>query len=484
LALSSPSASGTRAEAFDEPREVPGWAGAYLAMAVVADVVAAVLSEAVSVGMTGRVPLAGGMPGPYLWFCILGPVLWVAMVAASRGYERRLFGMGPEELMAIPRAATRMVAATALLSYGLYDQRPYLSRVVVLTFFPTLLVTNLMLRSCLRRALRRRRRRGRYVSRAVLVGLPAATSSLAIDLNREKSHGMVPVAAIAVEPRAGVMNRLDRVLRIVDEQNAGTVVVANPSGLGPHELRRLSWALEQRAVELVVSTGIMEVAGPRLSIRPVSNLSLLHVEPSRHVGVAVAVKHMLDRLLAALALLVSLPILGVVALAIRLDSRGPVIFRQTRVGRNGDPFVMLKFRSMTEHAERDLVMLRRASDDGNGLLFKLREDPRVTRVGKVIRRYSIDELPQLVNVLRGDMSLVGPRPPLPTEVERYESDVSRRFRVRPGLTGLWQVSGRSDLPWGESVRLDLWYVDNWSLVLDLHIVTRTLRAVLRRAGAY
>jgi lipopolysaccharide/colanic/teichoic acid biosynthesis glycosyltransferase len=177
-------------------------------------------------------------------------------------------------------------------------------------------------------------------------------------------------------------------------------------------------------------------------------------------------------------------VLAAIAVAVRLDSPGPVLFRQTRIGAKGEPFEMLKFRTMCVDAESRLAEVVGAQDAGNTVLYKMRRDPRVTRVGRVLRRYSLDELPQLLNVLRGQMSLVGPRPPLPREVEGYEADAVRRLRVQPGLTGLWQVSGRSDLSWDESLRLDLWYVDNWSLMLDLQIIFRTAKAVLRGTGAY
>jgi exopolysaccharide biosynthesis polyprenyl glycosylphosphotransferase len=202
-------------------------------------------------------------------------------------------------------------------------------------------------------------------------------------------------------------------------------------------------------------------------------------------GVRRAAKTIVDRCLTVMIVLLALPVLVVVAAAIRFDSRGPVFFRQKRVGARGAEFDMIKFRTMCVDAEAKLAQLQQVQRDaGNDVLFKMKDDPRITRVGKVLRRFSLDELPQLINVLRGEMSLVGPRPPLLREVEAYEPDAVRRLRVRPGLTGLWQVSGRSDLSWDESLRLDLWYVDNWSLVLDLQILVRTAKAVVRGSGAY
>jgi exopolysaccharide biosynthesis polyprenyl glycosylphosphotransferase len=248
-------------------------------------------------------------------------------------------------------------------------------------------------------------------------------------------------------------------------------------------LRRLSWALEERDVELIVSPGIIEVAGPRLSIRPIAGLSLLHLERPAVGGGKVFGKAVFDLAFGSLILALTLPFMMLVGAAIRFTSRGPALFRQTRVGVDGREFTMYKFRSMVVDAEKrreDLVGL----SDGNGVLFKMRTDPRVTRVGRVIRRLSVDELPQLLNVVKGDMSLVGPRPPLPEEVAGYSDDATRRLKVRPGMTGLWQVSGRSDLSWEESLRLDLRYTDNWSLALDLQILWRTVRAIMRGSGAY
>jgi exopolysaccharide biosynthesis polyprenyl glycosylphosphotransferase len=285
----------------------------------------------------------------------------------------------------------------------------------------------------------------------------------------------LPSVVTAADPRT--------VLRAVDELRVDVVAVASHPDLSGHALRRLAWSLEERGVDLVVSPGIVEVAGPRLSIRPVAGLSLLHLERPANRGGKMLVKAGLDRLFGTALFLAFGPLLAVLAVAVRRSSPGPVLFRQIRIGADGRPFQMLKFRSMVVDAEARLRDLAR-HDEGNGVLFKMRQDPRVTRVGAVLRRFSLDELPQLWNVVRGDMSLVGPRPPLPQEVIGYSDDATRRLRVRPGMTGLWQVSGRSDLSWEESLRLDLRYVDNWSLALDATILWRTLRAVIGRSGAY
>ncbi|MDQ0743122.1 exopolysaccharide biosynthesis polyprenyl glycosylphosphotransferase [Clavibacter sp. B3I6] len=216
-----------------------------------------------------------------------------------------------------------------------------------------------------------------------------------------------------------------------------------------------------------------------------AGLPLIHVETPRYEGTKLFAKRAFDIVASSLLLLVASPVLLAISMTIRLSTPGPVLFRQERVGINGRPFQMLKFRTMVTDAEALLLALQDQNRDaGNSVLFKMKDDPRVTPVGRFLRRYSLDELMQLVNVLNGSMSLVGPRPPLAREVETYETKVHRRFLVKPGITGLWQVSGRSNLSWEDSVRLDLYYVENWSIVGDLVILWKTARAVVAREGAY
>jgi exopolysaccharide biosynthesis polyprenyl glycosylphosphotransferase len=297
-------------------------------------------------------------------------------------------------------------------------------------------------------------------------------------------RGDMPLDDAVDEPEFERLGRTEMdILAGVDQYDVEVVAVAADPELAGHSLRKLSWALEQRGVELIVSPGIVEVAGPRISIRPVAGLSLLHLERPSVSGGPHVLKSIFDRVVGCLLLFAVSPILLVTAILVKLTSRGPVLFRQTRVGRGGEQFEMLKFRTMVVDAEERKADLH-ALNEGNKVLFKLRDDPRVTRIGRYLRRFSIDELPQLVNVLRGDMSLVGPRPPLPAEVAQYAIDDARRMLVKPGLTGLWQVSGRSDLTWEESMRLDLRYADNWSIALDLLILWKTARAVLGSDGAY
>jgi exopolysaccharide biosynthesis polyprenyl glycosylphosphotransferase len=248
-------------------------------------------------------------------------------------------------------------------------------------------------------------------------------------------------------------------------------------------LRDLAWQLEKTGTDLCVAPALLDVAGPRTTIRPVAGLPLLHLDHPEFTGLPRVIKAAFDRLIAAIALLIFSPLLLAVIIAIRLGDGGPVLFRQERVGKDGQPFVLFKFRTMLVDAERQKSQLDELNET-DGVLFKIRRDPRVTRVGAMLRRWSLDELPQLINVLIGNMSLVGPRPALPAEAAVYGAHVRRRLVVKPGMTGLWQVNGRSDLSWDESVRLDLRYVENWSFMLDLQILWKTGAAVGRGKGAY
>lgn len=276
---------------------------------------------------------------------------------------------------------------------------------------------------------------------------------------------------------------LDALSDCVEEHGADAVIVVPCRQVDPAQLRRLGWQLERERTQLFVGAGIRDLGPGRARLGHAGPMPLIQVRPACLYGGRRLAKQLWERSTAALALVALAPLMLAIAVLVRLESPGPALFRQTRVGRDGRQFTMLKFRTMCVDAEARLAALA-DQQPADGVLFKLRSDPRVTAVGRVLRRYSLDEVPQLVNVLRGEMALVGPRPPLPSEVDQYDVDAHRRLAVTPGLTGLWQVSGRSDLSWDESVRLDLRYVENWSLGLDIAIVLRTFGAVLGHRGAY
>jgi exopolysaccharide biosynthesis polyprenyl glycosylphosphotransferase len=330
----------------------------------------------------------------------------------------------------------------------------------------------------------------------MILGGPSAILHLAGTLVREKHAGYLPVAAYTpgdASPSQGLTDiglsvighkpETQSILDAIDRCQADAIAISAGVQLDPRTLRHLGWELANRNVGLIMAPALTDIAGPRIHTQQVAGLPLIHVTtPTLEAGQRVA-KRLFDTAVSAGLIVLASPLLAVVAVLVKLDSPGPVLFRQERVGFQGIPFKMLKFRSMVIDAEARLAE-HVDQNEGNGLLFKIKNDPRITRIGAFLRRYSLDELPQLFNVLSGSMSLVGPRPPLPSEVEAYERDVRRRLLVKPGVTGLWQVSGRSNLSWQDSVRLDLYYVENWSLAGDLIILLRTARAVISGHGAY
>src|SRR6266581_3876124 len=420
----------------------------------------------------------------YLLVTATLPFMWLAVLAAGASEYQRIF-----------RSFIYLTAAVALVSYGAKIE---LARGFVLVALPATVVIDVLARYAARKRLHRLRTRGRALMRVVVVGQPDRVVDLAHAMDHDAYAGFQVVGACLTSDRhddhvsmqaltalgVPVLGELDDIIDVVRRLNADAVAVTGSSELGPERLRWISWQLEGTKTELIVSPGLIEVAGTRLQVRPVSGLPLLQVEAPRFSGFHRLFKGAIDRLVAGVALLVLSPLLIAITVRIRTTSHGPAFFRQTRVGRDGSTFTILKFRSMYLDAEDRKESLAAYNEANDGLLFKMRDDPRITRVGAVLRRYSLDELPQLVNVLLGSMSLVGPRPPLPSEVAQYGDDVRRRLLVKPGLTGLWQISGRSDLSWTESVRLDLRYVENWSLALDLMILWKTARVVLKPNGAY
>ena len=448
--------------------------------------------EALAAALTGGLAILGRQHvtfgSPLLLAAIALVPAWPLVLGLAGAYSVRHIGTGSGEYRAVLRAGVVLLALVGFTSYaGMLE----LSRGLVVLGVPGLVLATLLGRVAVRRHLRRLWSRGTALRRVLLVGRGRSVLELAAQLQRERFAGLVVVAACVTESDRERVERsrgipvggLDDVLDMAARHDVDTVAVTSSSETAADYLRRLSWQLEGTDLELLVAPGLVEVAGPRLHIRPLEGLPLLVVEQPRFEGWPRVVKGAVDRVLAGLALLVLAPVLAAIAVAVGLSSPGPVLYRQQRIGLNGHPFWMFKFRSMVVGAdsERSALQDQNISD---GLLFKIRSDPRVTPVGRWLRRYSLDELPQLLNVLNGSMSLVGPRPPLPGEVARYDSSVSRRLLVKPGLTGLWQISGRSDLPWEEAVRLDLRYVENWSLALDALILWKTGRAVLSSSGAY
>ncbi|WP_206053747.1 sugar transferase [Nocardioides iriomotensis] len=411
---------------------------------------------------------------------------WLLLLALQGAYSVQSLGAGTAEYRAVAMAS---VMAAGLVGLGCYMFKIPLSRGFLLLTFLVGLPLVLLSHFVVRRFMHRMRSRGRLVHRVVAVGGATGIGEVVSVLEREKYLGYQVIGACTprnVEPDevpVPIFGGPTDIRRICIEEGADTVLVARGGYNTAGELRRIAWALEGAGVELVVVPSLTDVAGPRIRMRPVAGLPLIHLQEPQAGEAGGFGKRAFDIVLSLAALVVLSPAMVACALLVRREDGGPVLFRQPRVGRTGQLFDMLKFRSMVVDAEARRAELV-GQNEGAGVLFKMREDPRITRVGRVLRRYSLDELPQLLNVLKGDMSLVGPRPPLQDEVDRYHDDMRRRLLVRPGITGLWQVSGRSELSWDESVRLDLYYVDNWSMLSDLVILAKTVRAVVGSSGAY
>ncbi len=462
--------------ATDRPASWMRWyVAALICLDAVAVVVAGLLALLVRFGTVDQ-PLKGTT---YMLFVLAATVPWVGIMAASRAYEQRYLGLGSEEFRRVGNAVVRFTTLIAVVAYLLKID---VARGMVALALPLCAVLTLVQRYVARQVLHRLRGAGAACHRVLLVGEEGSAKALQQRLLAS------PHAGLRVVGRCSPVGRdqggsLAHVREAIELVGADTVAVAHSPGVTPESLRRMAWALEDTGVDLLVAPAFTDVAGPRIHVRPVSGLPLLQIASPQFTGAGKVVKRAIDIAATLLLLTVLAPGLLVVALLVVITSRGPALFSQQRIGRDGRPFKLYKFRSMCVDAEQRRQELL-AHNESDGVLFKMREDPRVTRVGRWMRRFSIDELPQLVNVLRGQMSLVGPRPPLPSEVAQYEQHVHRRLLVTPGLTGLWQVSGRSDLSWEESVRLDLYYVENWSVAMDAEILWKTMFAVLRGSGAH
>jgi exopolysaccharide biosynthesis polyprenyl glycosylphosphotransferase len=414
---------------------------------------------------------------------------WMVMLGiyGSRGY--RVLGTGSQEYRQIADGTVRLFGLVAIVSFLFQIE---FARGYILIAFPVGLVVLVLSRWIWRLWLGAKRQDGEYSSRVLLVGSQASVEHLARELSRRTEAGYLVVGACVPGGRRASFlpdSAIPVFLDIADLQNsmesvaADTVVVTSSDELPPQRLRELSWGLVPGRQHLVVSPSLTDIGGPRIHTRPVAGLPLIHVETPRYEGMKLYTKRGFDIISSSLLILCLSPVLVSIAIAVRLSTPGSVLFRQDRVGINGRHFKMLKFRSMVADAEAQLASLQDLSE-GNSVMFKLKRDPRITPIGRFLRRFSLDELPQLFNVFGGSMSLVGPRPPLDREVSAYENHVHRRFLVKPGITGLWQVSGRSNLSWEDTVRLDLYYVENWSIVGDLVILWRTIKTVLGREGAY
>ncbi|GAB2824526.1 sugar transferase [Streptomyces daliensis] len=416
-------------------------------------------------------------------------LLVLGALAATKAWAPAVLGQGAEEFRRLGRSLFAAVVVLALGGIALTSRN---IKLWIFIAIPAIALVTMTARYLLRLWLHRQRKEGRCLRPVLAAGSPETVRDL-ITRVRKFPHLGWRVEAVCTPDGLGfdgdhldgvpVVGRLADVASHVRRDGYRVVAITPDAHWSPERLQRLSWNLEGSDAEMVVAPVLMEVAGPRLHIDAVLGIPLLRVSMPVFIGGRRVVKEIVDRLGSAVLLMLFAPLMVLVGVLVVADSPGGALYRQHRVGKDGRVFTIFKFRTMVADADAARAGLA-DRNEGAGLLFKLRRDPRVTRVGAVLRRYSIDELPQLFNVLAGSMSLVGPRPPLPEESAAYGPDIRRRLLVKPGLTGLWQISGRSDLPWEEAVRLDLRYVEDWSLALDTVILWKTLRAVLQGQGAY
>lgn len=428
---------------------------------------------------------------PYWLISVAIIALWTWALSLNDSRSHRILGTGWTEYLRVIGGSFRLFGFIAIVAYL---AKADLARGYFLLTLPIGLAALLLSRLLWRAWLVSRRASGAYSARALLVGSPASVANLAHELKNARSAGFAPVGACVPAPlerSAGasgsfvsgtdvpIVGNFGSVISAMREHGADTVVIASADDMSATEVKRISWGLEAGRQHLVLAPGIMDVAGPRMHVRPVAGLPLIHVETPAFSQGQRFTKRAVDLIASGLGIIVLSPLLLVLTLIVRTTSNGPALFYQERVGRNGKHFRMVKFRSMVQGAEDQLEALRaRQAELGNEVLFKMRDDPRITPAGAIMRKFSLDELPQLFNVFAGSMSLIGPRPPLPMEVEKYAEHVHRRFLMKPGITGPWQVGGRSTLSWEESVRLDLSYVENWSLANDMLILFKTVKVVL------
>lgn len=498
--LARPSYSGPRPRTAPAARSVPGAAGAtiqrrrvpswvrrYARRLLYTDVIILV-ATLVIFGLLMLPGLQASLVWPhgpdnlpyFVPLTIVG-LLWMLTLAAFDTRDRHIVGHGVLEYRRVVDSTLFVFAAIVIVAFFL---RIEVARTLFLFALPVGLTGLLLGRWWCRQWLRRRQSAGDYVYRAVILGDREKIAHVVKQIRSTHGTGYMIVGAVTphgVSDMIGdvpVLGPLHEAKEAIDATGADTLILTGADEINPAAMRRLGWAMAERDVSWVVAPALTDVAGPRIHAKPVAGLPLVHVDFPRLEGYRRFAKRSFDIVGSVLLLILTSPIMLAAAIAVRLEGPGPVLYTQERVGRRGTTFAMFKFRSMVEGADDQLASLLDLQGAPEQPFFKVTDDPRITRVGRIMRRHSIDELPQLLNVLAGKMSLVGPRPQRPAEVALYDDVVERRLMVKPGMSGLWQVSGRSQLTPEDSIRLDLYYVENWSFTQDLHILFRTIKAVI------
>jgi exopolysaccharide biosynthesis polyprenyl glycosylphosphotransferase len=492
--MPSPDDREGRGEGTGRRPSAPRWWVGYAARLLLTDAaaiyVAVFTAYVVRFDADGSAAVGGQLSPSYLLVSVVLMWVWLAALVMGRTEDRRIVGSGPAEYQRVFSVTWKVFAAVAIIAYLL---RMEIGRGYLAIAFPLGTVLLLLGRFGWRQWLHRRRIRGLMRSRVVVVGEGARIEELVGELGRRALAGFslvgacVPGGAAARAEIAGVpvVGSVEDAAQAARRLGADTVAVAGSDAVTAEVVRRLGWDLEGSGIDLALAMALTDIAGPRVIMQPVSGLPLVYVDEPRFVGPRYVLKTVADWLTALVITVLLSPVLLIIALAVRASGPGPVLYHQDRVGTRGTTFPMLKFRTMVADAhERLAEVLAAEGVDSVAPFYKPKNDPRVTRVGRVLRKFSLDELPQLINVLRGQMSLVGPRPQIAAEVEQYDRRAHRRLLVKPGMTGLWQTSGRSSLTPEEGIRMDVYYVENWSLFGDFMILARTARVVLRGAGAY
>lgn len=467
----------------------PSWQHRYARWLVLSDIVAI----SVALTLAQRMRFANS-PAVYIEISVVIAVMWMTALWINHSRSHRVIGSGAEEYRRVWMGTLSVFGGVAIVSmlFKLEIARGYL-----MVAMPAGALLLLFLRWTARKVvIKARENHGHCVTRVIAVGSAPAVRDLTTALAREPWSGYQVVGACVTgsAPTSEihvlgvgaipVFGDESNAVGAITATNGHAVAVTATEHLDSRRIRDLSWELEKLNVDLLVAPGVVDVAGPRLHMRPMAGFPLIHVEKPQYHGAKKFQKRLFDVSFSSAVLLCGIPLMLAIAVAIKLTSKGPVFYRQERIGLDGNAFEMIKFRTMVDGAHTMLAELAGMNESEGGVLFKIREDPRVTSVGRILRKYSIDELPQFINVLKRDMSVVGPRPPFASEVNSYDDYAKRRLLVKPGITGLWQVSGRSDLSWEDSVRLDLYYVENWSMMADLLIALKTVKAILGHSGAY
>lgn len=477
-------------------KRTPGWAERYVRTLNLTDAAVVLWATVGALIVRFGVPEAESLASsdqPYVVLSLGLAASWWVMLLLLGSREPTVLGHGTEEYKRVIQSSLWLFGIVAIVSYSFQLET---ARGYVGVALPAGLLFLVFSRMIVRKFLHMERQSGRSIQDVLIIGDASSAEHLARCLLSQPMAGYRPVGVYLPSaptdewkahklalPIVGNSNESGPIIADIKRLRPDAIALSGGSQLSPKTIRALGWALAELNIRLIMVPALTDIAGPRIHTQPVAGLPLIHVSTPNLERGQRFLKRSFDLIGAVFLTVLLLPTFLCVGVAIRVGSPGPILFRQTRVGAAGTPFTMYKFRSMVVDAEERRADLSSASE-GNAVLFKMKNDPRVTRVGSFIRRFSLDELPQLFNVLEGSMSLVGPRPPLPHEVEQYDTHAHRRLLVRPGMTGLWQVSGRSLLSWDDTVRLDLYYVENWSFLGDCTILLRTVRAVFARHGAF